>query len=131
MRLYPTVWQLMRRSINDDVIDGYHIPAGRIVFWSNYTLHRHPDIWEDPERFDPERFTPEQVAKRPRHYFMPFSGGSRICIGNSFALMEMQIMVALVAQRYRLVSTSDQPVEPKTALALIPSTNLPMKLVKR
>ncbi len=131
MRLYPTVWQLMRHAINDDVIDGYHIPAGQIVFWSNYSLYRHPDIWENPERFDPERFSPEQVAKRPRHYFMPFSGGQRICIGNSFALMEMQVMLALVAQSYRLVSISDQPVEPKTALALVPSTNLPMKLVKR
>lgn len=131
MRLYPTVWQLMRRTINDDVIDGYHIPAGSIVFWSNYALHRHPAIWEDAEHFDPERFSPEQVAKRPRHYFMPFSGGQRICIGNSFALMEMQVMLALVTQRYRLVSLSNQPVEPKTALALVPSTDLPMKLVKR
>ncbi|GHO47045.1 cytochrome P450 [Ktedonospora formicarum] len=131
MRLYPTVWQLMRRTINDDVIDGYYIPAGSIVFWSNYELHRHPAIWEDAERFDPERFAPEQVAKRPRHYFMPFSGGQRICIGNNFALMEMQVMLSLVAQNYRLVSLSDQPVEPKTALALVPSTDLPMKLVKR
>lgn len=131
MRLYPTVWQLMRRTINDDVIDGYHIPAGRIIFWSNYALHRHPAIWEDAERFHPERFAPEQVAKRPRHYFMPFSGGSRICIGNGFALMEMQVIMALVAQRYRFVSLSDQPVEPRTALALIPNTDLPMKLVQR
>ncbi|GHO49388.1 hypothetical protein KSX_75510 [Ktedonospora formicarum] len=83
------------------------------------------------ERFDPERFAPEQVARRPRHYFLPFSGGQHICIGNSFVLMEMQVMPALVTQRYRLVSLSDQPVEPKTALALVPSTNLPMKLVKR
>jgi len=64
-----------------------------------YLTHRHPAVWEDPLRFDPERFTPERVAARPRFAYLPFSGGPRLCIGNEFALMEAQLIVAMTLQR--------------------------------
>jgi hypothetical protein len=67
-----------------------------------YVTHRHPAFWENPERFDPDRFTPERVRERPRFADLPFSGGPRLCIGNEFALMEAQLVLAMTLQRYRM-----------------------------
>src|SRR5262249_18412271 len=71
MRLYPPVWILSRTPREDDTIGGYHIPAGAVVVLSPYVTHRHPDFWEDPERFDPDRFTHERAAARPRFAYFP------------------------------------------------------------
>ena len=102
MRLYPPAWIIARAPIADDEIRGYRIPAGSSIFISSYLTHRHPDFWENPEGFDPERFTPERSAGRPRYAYFPFGGGPRQCIGNGFALQEAQLILATVAQRYRL-----------------------------
>ena len=95
---------------------------------SPYITHRHPAVWDDPERFDPERFTPERVAARPRFTYVPFSGGPRLCIGNEFALMEPTLVLTMVVQRYRLVLGPGRAVEPEVRLTLRPRGGLPMTL---
>jgi cytochrome P450 len=102
MRLYPPAWALSRLPLVDDEIGGFHIPPRVNVFLSPYVTHRHPEFWENPEGFDPERFSPGRSAGRPRYAFFPFGGGPRMCIGNNFALMEAQLILATIAQRYRL-----------------------------
>jgi cytochrome P450 len=102
MRLYPPTWITARTPIEDDEIGGCRIPANSVVLLSPYVTHRHPAFWENPERFDPERFTPERAADRPRYAYFPFGGGPRVYIGKSFALMEAQLIVAIVSQKYRL-----------------------------
>ena len=102
LRLYPPAWWLMRTAVEDDEIDGFHIPAGTLVMPMPYTVHRHPEIWDDPEAFIPERFAPDQVAKRHKFAWTPFGAGQRLCIGRDFALMEGQLILARILQRYRL-----------------------------
>lgn len=104
LRLYPPAWMFGRKAIADDEIRGYHIPANSMIFISPYCIHRHPDFWENPEVFDPERFSPGRSASRPPFAYFPSSGGSRLCIGNMFALMEAKLILATIGQRYRLRS---------------------------
>lgn len=131
IRLYPPIPLVTRVAITDDVIGGYHIPAGSTVVMSQYVTHRHPDVWAEPERFVPERFTPEAEAARPRFAYFPFGGGPRQCIGNSFALMEAQIILATVLQRYRLRLQTGHSVEPEALLTLRPKGGLPMLVSAR
>jgi cytochrome P450 len=120
MRIYPPVWASSRDVIADDTIAGYHIPAKSLVILSQYVTHRHPEFWENPEGFDPERFTLERIAARPRYAYFPFLGGPHQCIGNDFAMMEAQLIVALVVQAYRLHLLPGYPVEPDPIFTLRP-----------
>lgn len=120
MRLYPSAWSISRRALEDDQIGGYHIPARSIVALSPYTLHRHPDFWPDPERFDPERFSPEQEANRNRYAYIPFGGGARKCIGDQFALMESIIIVPMTLQNFCLDLVRSHPVEAHALVTLRP-----------
>jgi cytochrome P450 len=129
MRLYPPGWVLVRVAVEDDEIDGYAIPRGSIVALSPWVTHRDPRHWPDPERFDPERFDPARKVARPRYAYFPFSGGPRQCIGKHFALLEMQLVVAAVAQRYRLELPPGREVTPEAQLTLRPRHGLPMRLV--
>jgi len=131
MRLYPPVWIFARDAIRDDEIGGYHIPAGSMVLMSQYITHRHPDFWENPEGFDPERFTEERSKNHPHYTYFPFGGGPRICIGNSFAMMEAQLILATVAQSYRLHLMPGYPVEPVALGTLRPRYNIVMTLHPR
>lgn len=131
MRLYPPVWQLMRRAIQDDEIDGYHIPARSYILWSPYISHRHPDFWEKPKQFYPEHFSAEHVAKRPRHAYMPFSSGPRICVGNTFAMTEMQLVLATMTQRYRVSLAPGHRVELEPLLSLRPKNGVLISIERR
>ncbi|GIV95852.1 MAG: cytochrome P450 [Herpetosiphonaceae bacterium] len=126
LRLYPPAWMMSRQATEDDEIGGYRIPAKTIVFFSPYVVHRHPSFWENPEGFDPERFTPERSAGRPRFAYLPFGGGPRLCIGNNFALMEAQLILATLAQRYQLELVPGHRVEPEPLITLRPRYGLRM-----
>jgi cytochrome P450 len=102
MRLYPPVWMIARRSIDEDVLGGFKIPAGTFVFMSPYLTHRHPEYWPNPEGFDPSRFAPGKLERLPRCAYFPFSKGPRMCIGDQFALLEGRLVLATVLQRVRL-----------------------------
>lgn len=126
MRLYPPSWIISRAPLADDEIAGYRIPAGATVFLSQYVTHRHPQFWERPEEFDPERFSPRHTEGRPRYAYFPFSGGPRQCIGEQFAMMEAQLVVAKVAQRCTLALVPGQCVEMEPLLTLRPRGSLQM-----
>ncbi|HEV3469934.1 MAG TPA: cytochrome P450 [Pyrinomonadaceae bacterium] len=120
LRLYPPAWGLPRQARGEDEIGGRRIPAGSLVVVSQYVTHRHPDFWDEPERFDPERFAPASAAPRPKYAYFPFGGGSRQCIGNSFALMEAQLVLATVAQHFRPRLAAGQEVEEDPTFTLRP-----------
>lgn len=131
IRLYPPAWSVGRTAIADDEIGGYRIPANSQVTLSPYVTHRHRAFWENPERFDPERFTPERVAERPRYAYFPFGGGPRQCIGNEFAMMEAQLILAMVAKTYRLRQIPGHPVEPEPVITLRPRHGVLMDVHKK
>lgn len=131
MRLYPPTWLTARTPMEDDEIGGHHIPVNSVLLLSPYVTHRHPTFWENPEGFDPERFTPERSAGRPRYAYFPFGGGPRMCMGKGFALMEAQLIVAMVAETYRLHLVPGHPVEPQSSIALRPRHGVLMTLQKQ
>jgi cytochrome P450 len=131
LRFYSPAWQLMRRAVAEDEMGGYRIPANATIFWSTYVLHRHPDFWEHPEEFYPEHFLPEQVAKRPRNAYVPFSNGPRICVGQSFALTEMQLLLISIVQRYRLELVPEHKVILEPLLTLRPANGLLVRVHPR
>lgn len=112
LRLYPPIWTIPRQAIERDELDGgIAVERGTIVLVSPFVVHRHPEIWPDPERFDPDRFLPEAVEQRSRLAFLPFGLGPRTCVGGSFAIQEARIITAMVARRFRLRARShDRPV---------------------
>ncbi len=131
MRLRPPSWWLPRTAIADDQIDGYTIPAGTTVVLSIYGVHHHPQFWENPDCFDPERFRPERMAQQHKMAWMPFGAGQRQCIGKEFSLMEAQIILAMIAQRYTLQAASSQPIEPKLGTMLKPQGKVLVRLDPR
>ena len=102
MRLYPPAWIISRCAIGADRIGGYAIPPRTIIFTSPYVTHRLPRLWENPEGFEPRRFDRDRIAALPPFAYFPFGGGPRQCIGNTFAMMEMVLVIATLAQRYQL-----------------------------
>jgi cytochrome P450 len=131
MRLYPPAWLISRAAKEDDVIGGFHVPRGATVMLSSWVTHRHPGLWDDPERFEPERFAPERVAARPRFAYFPFGGGPRLCIGSGFAMTEAQLVLASVASRYRLESVPGHEPHLEPLVTLRPRDGLPMRLQPR
>jgi cytochrome P450 len=131
MRLYPPAWGFSRQALGPDTIGGYHLPTGWLVFVVPAVMHRLPAYWADPDRFDPLRFTPEQTAARPKFVYLPFGAGPRQCIGNQFALIEAQVIVATLAQRYRLHLLPGHPVEPWPLVTLRPRYGMKMIVERR
>jgi cytochrome P450 len=128
LRLRPPVPAMERSVMQDDVIDGYKIPAGTIVFFAQWTMHRHPKHWTDPLRFDPERFAPGAGADRHRYAFFPFSGGARMCIGDAFARMEAKLILATLARRFVLEPLPNVKAEPELGITLRVGGGLPCRI---
>jgi cytochrome P450 len=131
LRLYPPACILSRKAMADDELGGYPIQANSMILVSPYATQHHPDYWPDPERFDPERFTPERSVDRPHYAYFPFSSGPRMCIGSSFAMMEAQLILATIAQRYQLRMVPGHPVEPQMLVTLRPKYGLRMTIHER
>lgn len=121
MRIYPPAYLFGKQARHDVEAEGYRIPRGTHVFISPYALHRRPDIWPDPDRFDPERFSPEAEQARARFSYLPFSLGPRICIGNHFALIEGQVVLATLLQRARFTLEPGQTMKPRASATLRPN----------
>jgi cytochrome P450 len=128
LRMYPAAYLFAREAVVDDRIDGYPIPARTLIFISPFVTHRDPQYWPDPDRFDPERFASEQVASRPRHIYYPFGEGPHLCLGNNFALMEMQLILAMTLQHFRLKLAQNQPVAIKPEATLRPKDGIKMTI---
>lgn len=113
MRLYPSAALGGRRAVEETVIDGYVIPAGAQVVVAPLVTHRHPDHWEDPERFDPDRFLPEAERARHRYAWFPFGGGPRACIGQHFSMLEAVLALGVLLRDFEL-----EAVDRRVALGL-------------
>lgn len=131
MRLYPPGWLLTRRSIAADVIGGHPIDANTDVFISPYLVHRHPAFWDRPETFDPGRFDASHNVRRNKFCYLPFALGPRACIGEHFAMVEMILHAALLAQRLRLRYLRQQPVEIECQVNLRPKHSIFMQPEER
>jgi cytochrome P450 len=131
LRLYPPAWGFSRLALKDDEIAGYRVPAGSIVYLIPFVLHRRPTLWPEAERFDPERFAPGREAGRHRFAYLPFGAGPRGCIGNQFAMVEAQLIVSAIAQRYRIDLLAGQRIRPEPLITLRPKPGIRATLVKR
>ena len=120
MRLYPPAWAMGRQAIQDVEIGPYRFPQGTYLFFSQYIVQRDPKYFPDPLTFRPERFTPEAKAQRPRFAYFPFGGGGRQCIGESFAWMEAVLVLATLAQRWRLSIVENQQIDIQPKITLRP-----------
>ena len=131
MRLYPPAHSIGRNAVGEDELGGMRVRPGAHITISIFVTHRNPNLWPEPERFDPERFAPAAVAGRHRFAYLPFGGGPRICIGNSFAMAEAQVALAAIAQRYRLRLAPGHVVEPIGLITLRPKNGIWMTLEPR
>lgn len=124
MRLYPPIPIVPRQARRRDTICGRAIPRGTIVIVAPWIVHRHRKLWSEPERFDPDRFTEARSRDRPRFAHIPFSVGPGMCSGSHFASMQMLILVAALARRYRFRLVPDVPVSPFGGISLHPRGGL-------
>jgi cytochrome P450 len=131
MRLYPPAHTIARTALGEDRIGGVRVPAGAIMTINIYVTHRNPNLWPEPERFAPARFAPAAVARRHRFAYLPFGGGPRICIGNNFAIAEAQVIIAAIAQRYRVRLAPGHVVEPIGLVTLRPKSGIWVTLEPR
>ena len=131
MRLYPPAWILGRRAIVDYKVANYLLPAGSVIFMSPYVMHRDPRYFPNPIKFDPKRWTPELRALRPRFSYFPFGGGPRQCIGEAFAWMEGVLVIATIAQKWRMRLAPGHPVELQPLITLRPKYGMIMTLDQR
>ena len=131
MRLYPPAYAMGRQALQSFELGGYRIPAKAQIFFFQYVTHRDPRFFSEPETFKPERWTDEFVKQLPRYAYFPFGGGPRLCIGNSFALMETVLILTTIAQRFRLKLVSNEPIKPIPGITLRPENGVQMILEKR
>ncbi|MGG4440372.1 cytochrome P450 [Brevibacillus fortis] len=132
LRLYPAAWTINREVVEEVEIGGHTYKPGETLMMSQYVMHRNPCYYEQPEQFIPERFDSDLLKRNPAYAYFPFGGGPRVCIGNNFALMEAALLLATIAQRYRLrMAEPNQAVEPEPLVTLRPKNGLPMRLEKR
>lgn len=127
MRLYPAAHSIPRLVIETDRLGGYEIPAGSVAVLSPWVTHRHPEFWEDPDRYDPERFTPAREKTRHRYAYFPFGGGPRACIGQYFSMLEAVIVTAMLVRAYELTSP-EGPVKLFTGITLRPKQAMPCRI---
>ena len=131
LRLYPPAPVYVRDAVDNDILEGFNIPAGSAVMMSPYFTHRHPEFWENPQVFDPDRWTPEREAERHPYAYHPFATGQRICIGNNFSLLESHILLALLASQFAPKLASGYTPEWVMKGVLSTAEGLPMLIEER
>ena len=131
MRLYPPAWAMGRYARNDFQLGDYFLPAKTTVLISQFVAHRDPRFFPNPLRFDPERFTAEARARRTKFTYFPFGAGFRQCVGESFAWMEGVLVLATLAQRWKLRLFPEHRVEPEPLITLRPKFGMRMIVEER
>jgi cytochrome P450 len=131
LRLYPPSPAQPRDPVGDQILGDVHVPGGTFMLLFPFATHRHPEFWEEPDRFDPDRFLPDREEGRHPFAYFPFGGGQRICLGNNFAMLEAHILTALLARRFdaRLVPGHRPQVE--MGGTLVVPNGLPMLITPR
>jgi len=131
LRLYPPVWAIARKVKEDETLAGHHIKGNSAAFICPYMLHRHPDYWPEPERFDPSRFDDTRGPKIERYAYVPFARGPHMCAGHHFATQEGVLILATVGKHFQLRRLRQTPPEPWPLVTLRVKDGLPMKLLPR
>jgi len=131
LRMYPPGWLLTRRAVEADELGGYPIAPRTDVFLSPYLLHRHPEFWSDPEKFQPERFAGPDAAERHKFAYIPFAVGPRHCIGENIAMFEMLVHMHAMTRRFRLKRATNEPIVFEAQINLRPRSNLMMMVENR
>lgn len=131
MRVYPPVWFLGRRALQPHEVGGFTIPKGSFIVLSQWVTHHDSRYYPDPDTFDPERWTPEARASRPKFAFFPFGGGVRGCIGESFGWTEGRLVLAVLAQRWKMRLTPGHPFAIQAVSTLRPKHGMRMTLHRR
>jgi cytochrome P450 len=131
LRLYPTVWILGREAIEPTEVGGHAVPVGTTVYMSQWVLHRDPRFFDDPLAYRPDRWADGLARKIPRYAYFPFGGGPRICIGNSFALMEATLLLATIARKFRVRVARPDQVVPLPTMTLRPVGGIEVVLEAR
>jgi cytochrome P450 len=131
LRLYPPAWIGPRRAVRDVEIAGVRIGAGLPVNYSSWASHRLPDVWEAPDAFRPERFLPDARARIPKGAYVPFGGGSRICIGMRFGQLEIKVIARALLERFRVERVPDHVLEIRHTPTLGPHGGLPLRVRRR
>ena len=131
MRLYPPAWAMGRQALADFQLGDYFLPAKTTLLMSQFITHRDPRFFPDPLRFDPERFTPEAKARRTKFSYFPFGAGFRQCIGESFAWMEGVLVLATLAQKWKMTLLPGHKVEPEPLITLRPKYGMRMQIEAR
>lgn len=132
MRLYPPAWAVDARiAVRETNLGTYPIAKGTLMLASQWVMHRHPRYYTDPERFNPNRWTDEFVKQLPKYAYFPFGGGPRLCIGNTFAMMEATLILARLVQSYHFELVASHPVVPQASITLRPKYGIRLKLKRR
>lgn len=131
MRVYPPVYLIGREATCDLELGGYRVRKGTTIFMSQWVSHRDPRYFPDPEAFRPERWLDGLAKRIPKYAYYPFGGGPRVCIGNTFALMEAAILLATVGQRYRFTLDADAVIATSPQITLLPTYGIPATLEMR
>ena len=131
--LYPPAWLIGREALNEFEVHGYRLRAGTNVLMIPWITHRDARFYRESERFDPDRWSddPTRSGRLPRFAYFPFGGGPRVCIGAGFAMMEATLLLATIAQRFRLRLTSDRSIEMLPLVTLRPKNGIKMMLQER
>jgi cytochrome P450 len=114
--------------LKEDILCGYRIPAGTTLAITQYVTHRHPGFWQNPDAFDPERFSPENSRGRHEYAYFPFSGGGRQCLGKNLALLETQLILPMLIQRFHIELAPGTRVVKEAELAMRPKGGLRVAL---
>ena len=131
MRLYPPAYGMGRQAVRSTEVAGYPVAPGAIVIMPTWVVHRDARWFEEPEVFRPERWADDRARRLPRYAYFPFGGGPRQCIGNAFATMEAVLLLATIAQRFRLTMVPGQRVTPTPYITLRPEPGIRMLLARR
>lgn len=130
MRLYPPAWAMGRKALKDFALGPYYLPRGATLLMSQWITHRDPANFPDPLRFEPERFAPE-APPRPKFAYFPFGGGPRQCVGESFAWMKGVLILATIAQKWRLRLVPGHRVKTQPLITLRPKYGMQMMVEPR
>jgi len=132
MRLLPPVWTLNTRQANEDTVVGdFLFPKDKVIFISPYSNHTNPKYFPKPEKFDPERFSAENEKSIPKHVYIPFGTGSRVCIGQAFAMMEAKLILASIVQCFEISLANGQELNPQAQITLSNKDGMKVDIKRR
>jgi cytochrome P450 len=131
LRLRPPIYAFGREALHDCEIGGFHVPRKTTILMSQWVVQRDPRWWSEPEKFQPERWLDHRAHDLPKYAYFPFGGGPRLCVGNTFAMMETVLVLATIAQRFRFTLAAGHRVVPQPTFTLRPLHGIPAVITPR